>query len=146
MKLNRDDIITKLREERSGVSVRHSLYGMVMAWLVGLVLLVACALGESPELWLIWAVATAIVCFPAWLVIALPIYWAWPRHGWTAYGVGLTGFVFGMLPVAAYEIVYLGRFGPSLIAGAYGAVAAVAARWREECHLRHLATRAMALN
>ena len=43
----------------------------------------------------IFSVCSAVVCFVAWLLIYLPVYWCWPRSGevcgrWTFITVGAT--------------------------------------------------------
>jgi len=143
MKPNRDTIITKLREERRGVRIRHSFYGMVTAWFTGVCVLAVFNFRypeRMMELLVAWMGVTGLVCLVAWLLLALPVYWVWPRHGrwWSVCKVGLMGFAMGSLPgwlFAFHQGLVPEVLIVMLIPGGYGLVTALVARWLEEGRL-----------
>lgn len=139
-------LIACLRETGRGRRVRHSFLGMVVAWFTGFCVVAAFNLGDldrAIKFLPAWAAITALVCGVAWVLLALPVYWFWPRNrrcwGWRR--VGLIGLVMGTFP--AWVMVH-GSLGwqmlmVMMVPGLHGIITALVAWMLEESQLRHMA-------
>ncbi|MGC4015857.1 MAG: hypothetical protein QM755_15235 [Luteolibacter sp.] len=143
----REKLLAQLRGNGEGRRVRHSFLGMVVAWFIGICVVMVYNFSEverAMELLVPWACLTGMVCLGAWLVLALPIYWIWPRYDrwWSMWRVGITGLLIGAFP--GWWLVFNGEFGREvlvvmLVPGGYGLITALVARWLEESRLRQMA-------
>ncbi|MGC4015856.1 MAG: hypothetical protein QM755_15230 [Luteolibacter sp.] len=141
-----------LRLTRKGMRVRHSFFGMAVAWVVlaggGMILRWAGPAAAEPGWWRVPGLGAAFVCFISWLVIAVPAYGLWPRRSpyWHPMVVAVYGALWGCLAWAAF-CMGLPLFGPVLLqtipgyfilAALAGAICALVTRWAEEIELRRL--------
>jgi len=159
--------LSRLREGRKGVRVRHSFFGMMAAWsgLQCAVILLTCVFYFSTRsattkasdlvaafpLLGLFALYSGVICTVAWAVIALPVYWYWPRRAgfWHpvslflagGLGGGAVGFFCSLpLRLADYRSV-AAAVGYSVVPGLIGGVSALVAGGLEELLVRRMAVR-----